>query len=88
MDDSQHQQELLDQVEQGRKSKIAGEVVGDFIKNSREITIQRLEDGIFDQDEVLRTVMYLRVLKRFERSIDTNIEIGELAEKELNENAD
>lgn len=78
------QQELQEQAEYGRKAKIAIEILNDFLKNSRSIVLQSLEGGNDLSEEVLNKVMYLRILKKFEHSIQTAIQIGELAEQELN----
>ena len=89
MDEQEYQQELREKVEYGRKAKIASEVVSDFVTNTRNMVRQSLEDrDDFDKQDIFYKVIYLRVLSKFEKSIQTNIQIGELAEKELNENAD
>ena len=89
MDEQEYQQELREKVEYGRKAKIASEVVADFVTNTRNMVRQSLEGrGDFDEQDINYKVMYLRVLNNFEKSIQTNIQIGELAEKELNKDAD
>ena len=89
MDEQEYQQELREKVEYGRKAKIASEVVADFVTNTRNMVRQSLDDrDDFDKQDIFYKVIYLRVLSKFEKSIQTNIQIGELAEKELNENAD
>ncbi len=91
MDEQEYQQELREKVEYGRKAKIASEVVADFVTNTRNMVRQSLEDrsgSDFDEQDINYKVMYLRVLSNFEKSIQTNIQIGELAEKELNKDAD
>ena len=89
MDEQEYHQELREKVEYGRKAKIAFEVVADFVTNTRNMVLQSLEDrGDFDEQDIFSKVMYLRILKKFERSIQSSIDIGELAEKELNKDAD
>ena len=82
-------QELREQVEYGRKAKIASEVVADFIMNSKALVLYSLENNSdFDEQGVFYKVMYLRLLRQFETSIQTFIDTGEIAKKELNKDGD
>lgn len=81
-------EELRERIEYGRKAKIAREILGDFLLVQRANTINQLETGSFPTaNELEVSVMYLRLLKQFELTVKTYIDTGEIAEKEMNENA-
>ena len=77
--------ELRAQAEQGRQAKIALSFVQDFLTDERAQTLLILEqDGFNNAEELVPSVLYLRVLRKFEARMQTIIDMGELAEKELN----
>ena len=83
----QERQDLQQQAEYGRKVEAAQEFLGDFLLRERTQTIFRLENCNADNIQELQSmVLYLQCLSSFEKNMNAFIEIGELAEKELNEN--
>lgn len=80
-------QELREVVDRGRKAKITSEFMQDFLTQKRAQIIFALETTLFDkQDDVLGLVLYLRILRDFEKDVKTCIDAGDIAQKELNEN--
>ena len=80
--------ELRAQAEQGRQAKIAQGFMQDFLTGERAQTLLILENEKFDNAEVLvPPVLYLRVLRKLEARLQTIIDIGDIAEKELNKDA-
>ena len=84
--DEQERQEaeLREAVEKGRRYKIAGEVLKEFLDDRREEIIRAFENGIYAGD-IKEPLSELRIMKRFRSLCQTQIDIGELAEKELTE---
>ena len=84
--DEQERQEaeLREAVEKGRRYKIAGEVLKEFLDDRREEIIRAFESGIYG-DDISEPLSELRIMKRFRSLCQTQIDIGELAEKELTE---
>lgn len=81
----QKQQELLEQIENGRKAKIALGFINDYLLQERATTIKQLEASIFQtQQEIDINVLYLRTLRKLEQTANTYIELGDIAEKDLN----
>ena len=84
--DEREYEELREKAEYGRKAKIANEIFDDLLVVERAHTIGSLESGGFPTHEDLdMTVLYLRLLKKFEMSVKSYIDMGEIAEKELDE---
>ena len=81
-------EELRRQAEEGRSAKIALDFVQDFLTTERAQTLLILEQDVFDHaEELVPPVLYLRVLRKLEARLQTIIDIGEIAEKELNKDA-
>ena len=83
------QQELREQAEYGRKAKAVHEFLADFLTIQRAQVINRLESDSFDKaEDLVNPVIYLRLLRKFELEVEKYISLGEIAEKELNEDGD
>ena len=81
-------EELRAQAEQGRQAKIVSEFMEDFLTEERAQTLFLLENEKIDKAEaLLPPVLYLRVLRKLEARLQTIIATGEIAEKELNQDA-
>ena len=80
--------ELRERAEQGCQAKIALSFVQEYLTEERAQTLLVLENEKFISTEALMSpVLYLRVLRKFEARMQTIIDMGELAEKELNKDA-
>lgn len=78
-------QDLQQQVEQGRRAQVAQDFLCDFLLKERAQTIYALENlPLYDLTNMQALVAYLQSLSSFERSAKTFIDIGEIAERELN----
>ena len=78
-------QELRENVEYGRKAQAVREVLKDFLTEQRAATIMGLEQKEFDKPEdLVPSVLYLRLLRVFELDIEKYISLGEIAERRLN----
>ena len=87
-DTDREAEELRHQAEEGRSAKIALDFVQDFLTSERAQTLLILEQDVFDHaEELVPPVLYLRVLRKLEARLQTIIDIGEIAEKELNKDA-
>ena len=85
----QGQQELIEQIENGRKAKIALGFINDYLLQERATTIKQLETSSFQtQEEIDINVLYLRTLRKLEQTVNTYIELGDIAEKELSESGE
>ena len=81
-------EELREKSERGRQAKVVKEFLENFLLEERAQTLQILETSGFKTSEALmQPVLYLRVLRKLEGRLQTLIDIGEQAEKELNEDA-
>ena len=80
---------LREQIEYGRRAKIAIEFLRDVLLQERAMTINQLEtvDFLTPQD-LVAPVMYLRALREIEMKAQTCINMGEIAEKELSESGE
>ncbi len=80
----QYQQRLREDAEQGRKAKIALEFMRDFILRERASVIYQLEINTeMTADEALSNKRWLELLRKFENAAQAFIQLGEMAEKEL-----
>lgn len=83
----QELEELRERAEYGRKAQITLEVTKDFILKKRAFLFGRMESGrAMTGDEALDYIRWLVLLKEFENEMQTYIQMGEIAEKELIEN--
>ena len=81
--------ELQAQAEYGRKAKIASEFMKDFILQQRALILVKLEnDTIEDMNSLITPILGLRYLKLLENSLDSYIQMGEIAEEELDKNGE
>lgn len=81
--------ELQEQAEYGRKAKIASEFMKEFILQQRALILVKLEnDTIEDMNSLITPILGLRYLKLLENSLDSYIQMGEIAEEELNKNGE
>mgnify|MGYP006988849881 CR=1 FL=1 len=82
----QEQEDLREIVDKGRRAKIVFDFITEYLINERARVMRSLEiDTYTKSDELLEPVIYLRLMRRFENSIKTQIDAGDLAEKELRE---
>ena len=87
MEYDEHEAELREAIETGRRYKIAGEVLKKFLDERREEIILNFEENMFiSNNDICDMLSELRVMKKFRNLCNTQIDIGELAEKELSEN--
>ncbi len=77
-----HEAALREAVEQGRRYKVAGEVLKEFLDDRRDEIIRGFENGEYPED-INEPLSELRIMSRFRQLCQTQIDIGDLAEKEL-----
>lgn len=83
----QEELELREKAEYGRKNQITLEVTKDFVLRKRALLLGRMESGgTITGDDALDYCRWFVLLKEFENEIQAYIQMGEIAEKELNEN--
>lgn len=79
--------DLQYQVEYGRKAKATQDFLNEFLLFERAKTIGAIENGDYSETKELENfACYLQILKKFELNIAMHMQIGEIAEKELNNN--
>lgn len=80
-----HRYELRQAVEEGRRYKVAGEVLKGFLEDRRVEIINELEKLNYGRDiDLMRDyVSELKVMRKFRDICRMQIDLGELAEKEL-----
>ena len=76
-------QELREQSEEGRKYKIAIEVFSDFLDNRQNQIINEFGTKYCDEATVFDYLAELRVIKQFKNFSKTQVDLGEIAEREL-----
>lgn len=77
-------EELRQAIEAGRKHKIAGEVLTEFLDNRREDIVRDLEAGTCMSPEVVSSSLAeLRVMKLFRSVASQKIQLGEIAEERM-----
>ncbi len=85
----QEQQDLRETADRGRRAKIVLDFTTEYLINERARVMRSLETDTYTKsEELLEPVIYLRLMRRFENSIKTQINAGDLAEKELIENGE
>ena len=85
LNEQEQQEDLREQIENGRKAKIALGFINDYLLQERATTIKQLETSSFQtQEEIDINVLYLRTLRKLEQTANTYIELGDIAEKDLN----
>lgn len=77
--------ELREAIEQGRRNKIAGEVLNKFLSNRREDIIRDFETGVITGGNALDAISELRVMKKFKDVARKMVQLGEIAEERMNE---
>lgn len=77
--------ELREAIEQGRRNKIAGEVLNKFLSNRREDIIRDFETGVITGGNALDAISELRVMKKFKDMARKMVQLGEIAEERMNE---
>ena len=78
--------ELREQAEKGRKAKIAQEFLDEFLLQERARILNEGETSDkYMYEDLLFNKIYLIVLRHLENSIKLYTDIGEIAEKELND---
>lgn len=77
--------ELRLNAEAGRKARIAGEFLREYLDKRRENIVRAIEDGIYHTGETAMTeaLAELRVMRSFRVRRELLIQLGELAEEEL-----
>ncbi len=85
--DERERQVWLKRAENGRKYKIAKEIFSKFLEDQRNQFIDKFENSENPQ-ELLSISIALRVIKDFKHLMEYEINMGELAEKELSENGE
>ncbi len=85
----QKERELREQSEDGRKAQLVQDFLLEFLATQRAMAINNLETKEFNEaQDLVIPVLYLRTLRLFELELEKFISLGEIAEKELNENDD
>ena len=84
----QEELELREQAEKGRKAKTALEVLDEFLVIRRALIINRVQTSEdISYERLLAQKIGLMELQELENWLKSNIDSGEIAEQELNENA-
>lgn len=79
--------DLQYQVEHGRKAQATMDILNEFLLLERAKTIGAIENGDYSETKELENfACYLQILKKFESNVAMHMQIGEIAEKELNKN--
>lgn len=80
------EQELREAIEAGRRHKIAGEVLSEFLNQRREEIVRTLEDYDELEDVTLHCLnVELALMKKFRNVARRMIDLGEAAEARLAE---
>lgn len=83
----QKELELREQAEKGRRAKIALEVLDEFLTLKRAAIINKMQTSPdITYDRILAQKISLMMLNELENWIGSQIQSGEIAEKEINEN--
>ena len=83
----QEELELREQAERGRRAQIVLDFMNEFILYRRAIKIREIEGNEdFSYKKMLQVKIGLMELRELENWINSIINTGEIAEKELNEN--
>lgn len=86
-EEDRRKDELREAAERGRQYKIAGAVFSSFLDERREEIVKELEGETFNRNvDMLRDyVSELKVMRKFRDVCRMQIDLGELAEKELDD---
>lgn len=79
----EREMELREDIEIGRRNKIALEVMKEFLDNHRETIIREFEGDSLDDLQVKEKLAELRVMRRFRDVCAKMISFGEIAESEI-----
>lgn len=80
--------ELREQAKNGREAELALKFLDVFLIQERAFAIQEIEtsDNLM-YETLLAQKIFLSIMRKFENMLKSFIDLGEIAEKELNENA-
>ena len=81
-------QELRKESEEGRKYKIAIEVLGKFLDERQEQILDEFGTKYCEDGIIYDYLAELRVIKQFKNFSKTKIDLGEIAERKLSENGE
>ena len=85
--DEQEQQDLQKQVQNGRAAQITLNFLENYLLQKRAAVINDLEKGDnYMYESLMAQKVFLCVLRDFENMLKAYVQLGEIAEKELNEN--
>ena len=79
----ERQEELRQEAEQGRRAKIAGEVLKEFLDERREKIIREFEEKYLDNGSIYDNLADLRSIRKFREKCNALIQEGEIAEERL-----
>lgn len=77
--------ELRQAIETGRKHKLAGEILSEFLANRRDEIVQDFETGAVTSRNAEDFLAELRVMKKFKNMCKKMISLGEIAEERMSE---
>ena len=75
--------ELRHDAELGRKARIAGEFLREYLDKRREQIVRKMEENPMCDYDLQDKAIELRLIKRFHYVCDSLIQRGEIAEEEL-----
>ena len=76
-------EELMHDAETGRRYKIAGEVLKEFLEGRKNELIRKLESSPYGDEDLRQFSTELQVIRAFRDCADAFIQRGEIAEEEL-----
>lgn len=77
--------ELREAIEQGRRHKIAAEVLKEFLDNRKEEIMREFEEKYLSDGTIYDKLAELRVMRKFMDMSAKMISIGEIAEERMKE---
>ncbi len=77
--------ELREAIEQGRRHKIAAEVLKEFLDSRREEIIREFEGKCLEDGVVYDKLAELRVMRKYQDMSAKMIALGEIAEERISE---
>ena len=77
--------ELREAIEQGRRHKIAAEVLKEFLYSRREEIIREFEGKCLEDGAVYDKLAELRVMRKYQDMSAKMIALGEIAEERISE---
>lgn len=80
--------ELREDAERGRRYRIAGEVLNEFLEDRKQKLIRKMEEYSYADEDLRQFSTEFQMIRAYRDCANQFIQRGEIAEKELSRNGE